>query len=86
LAPATRGKLDLAGKVADAIAAGGLTPPAIAQTQIGLQGAGLSPEQQLVAVRHVVDRFAETGKVEAGNGDIAGAFGGMMKPSCAWRR
>ena len=78
LAPATRGTLDLAGKVANAIAAGGLKPPAVAQTQIGLQGAGLSPEQQLVAVRHVIDRFAETGKLEASNGDIAGAFAGMM--------
>ncbi len=78
LSPATRGSLDLAGKVADAIAAGGLTPPAIAQTRIGLQGAGLSPEQQLVAVRYVIDQFAETGKVEAANGDIAGAFAGMM--------
>jgi EAL domain-containing protein (putative c-di-GMP-specific phosphodiesterase class I) len=78
LAPATRGSLDLAGKVCDAIAAGGLTPPKVAETRIGLQGAGLSAEQRLLALRYVIDRFADKGKVDAGDGDIAGAFAGLM--------
>jgi EAL domain-containing protein (putative c-di-GMP-specific phosphodiesterase class I) len=78
LAPATRGSLNLAGKVSDAIAAGGLTPPKVAETRIGLQGAGLSAEQRLLAMRYVIDRFADKGKVDAGDGDIAGAFAGLM--------
>lgn len=38
VAPTTRSGLDLARKVADAIAAGGLTPPAVAETRLALQG------------------------------------------------
>jgi len=78
LAPATRGSLNLAGKVSDAIAVGGLTPPKVAETRIGLQGAGLSAGQRLLALRYVIDRFADKGKVDAGDGDIAGAFAGLM--------
>jgi EAL domain-containing protein (putative c-di-GMP-specific phosphodiesterase class I) len=78
LAPATRGSLNLTGKVSDAIAAGGLTPPKVAETRIGLQGAGLSAEQRLLAMRYVIDHFADKGKVDAGDGDIAGAFAGLM--------
>ena len=78
LSPATLGTLELARKVSDAIAAGGLTAPMIAETQIGLQGVGLSPEQRLLSLRYVIDRFAEKGKLDGGNGDIAGAFAGMM--------
>ena len=78
LAPATRGGLNLAGKVCDAIAAGGLAPPKVAETRIGLQGAGLSAEQRLLALRYVIDCFADKGKVDAGDGDIAGAFAGLM--------
>lgn len=76
VAPVARGRLDLAGKVSDAIAAGGLTPPKIAESRIGLQGAGLSAEQRLLALRYVVDRFADQGK--AVEGDIASAFAGML--------
>jgi hypothetical protein len=57
----------------------GLTPPKIAETRLGLQGAGLTPEQRLLAMRYVIDRFAEKGKVDAPNGDIGGAFAGMME-------
>lgn len=78
LSPATHGTLQLARKVSDAIAAGGLTAPRIAETRIGLQGVGLTPEQRLLSLRYVIDRFAEKGKVDKGNGDIAEAFAGMM--------
>jgi len=78
LASATRGSLGLSQKVAEAIAAGGLTPPKIAEIRIGLQGVELSPEQRLLSLRYVVDRFAEKGKVEAGDGDISSAFARMM--------
>jgi len=79
VAPATSGSLNIASKVSDAIAAGGLTPPKIAETRLGLQGAGLTPEQRLLAMRYVIDRFAEKGKIDTGNGDIAGAFAVMME-------
>lgn len=79
IASATSGSLNIASKVSDAIAAGGLTPPKIAETRMGLQGAGLTPEQRLLSMRYVIDRFAEKGKVDTGNGDIAGAFALMME-------
>jgi EAL domain-containing protein (putative c-di-GMP-specific phosphodiesterase class I) len=79
LAPAASGSLNIAGKVSDAIAAGGLTPPQIAETRLGLQGAGLTPEQRLLVMRYVIDRFAEKGKVDAPNGDIGGAFAAMIE-------
>jgi len=77
LAPATRGNLDLAGKLATAISAGGLTPPKISETRIGLHGAGLSPEQRMLSLRYVIDRFAEKGRLDT-KGDISDAFAGMM--------
>jgi EAL domain-containing protein (putative c-di-GMP-specific phosphodiesterase class I) len=79
IASATSGSLNIASKVSDAIAAGGLTPPKIAETRLGLQGAGLTPEQRLLSMRYVIDRFAEKGKIDTGNGDIAGAFATMME-------
>ena len=83
VAPATRGGLDLARKVADAIAAGGLTPPPVAEIRLSLQGPGLSPEQRLLSLRYVIDRFAEKGKVEGGDGDIGSAFAHMMEEAQA---
>ena len=77
LAPATRGKLDLSGKLAEAISAGGLTPPRMSEIRVGLHGAGLSAEQRLLSVRYVIDLFAQKGKLDAA-GDIADAFTGMM--------
>lgn len=77
LAPATRGNLDLSGKLAAAISAGGLTPPKISETRIGLHGAGLSAEQRMLSLRYVVERFAEKGKLDT-KGDISDAFAGMM--------
>jgi EAL domain-containing protein (putative c-di-GMP-specific phosphodiesterase class I) len=83
VAPATRGGLDLARKVADAIAAGGLTPPPVAEIRLSLQGPGLSPEQRLLSLRYVIGRFAEKGKVEGGDADIGSAFTHMMEETQA---
>ncbi|MBA2587821.1 MAG: EAL domain-containing protein [Alphaproteobacteria bacterium] len=77
LAPATRGKLDLSGKLAEVMTEGGLTAPQMTETRIGLHGAGLSPEQRLLSLRYVIDRFAEKGRLDA-KGDISDAFNGMM--------
>jgi EAL domain-containing protein (putative c-di-GMP-specific phosphodiesterase class I) len=79
VASATRGALNIAGKISDAIAAGGLTPPKVSETRLGLQGAGLTPEQRLLSVRYVIDQFTEKGKIDARNGDVAGIFAGMME-------
>jgi EAL domain-containing protein (putative c-di-GMP-specific phosphodiesterase class I) len=78
VAPATRGSLGLAETIAAVITAGGLKAPAIAETRIGLAGAGLTPEQRLLALRHVIERFAEKGRFDDRDGDIAGVFTGMM--------
>jgi len=77
LAPATLGNLDLAGKLAAAISAGGLTPPKMSETRIGLHGAGLSAEQRMLSLRYVIERFAEKGKLDT-KGDISDAFADMM--------
>jgi len=78
LSPATKGSLDIARKVADAFSAGGLVPLKVAETSIGLRGGGLSPEQRLLAMRYVIEQFAEKGKADNRDGDIAGIFAGMM--------
>ncbi|HWA69458.1 MAG TPA: EAL domain-containing protein [Rhizomicrobium sp.] len=78
LSPATRGSLGLGRAISDAIAAGGLAAPAIAEAQIGLRGPGLSEEQRLLSLRYVIDRFAEKAKIDTGDGDIASIFAGMM--------
>jgi EAL domain-containing protein (putative c-di-GMP-specific phosphodiesterase class I) len=78
LAPMMRGPLGLAKLVQAAIAEGGLTPPRIAEMQIGLQGPGLTPEQRLLSLRYVIERFAGQGKFEAGDGDISSVFTSMM--------
>lgn len=82
LAPATRGSLGLAAAIADAITAGGLKAPAIAETRIGLASAGLTPEQRLLSVRYVIERFAEKGRLDT-DGDIAAVFAGMMDETLA---
>jgi EAL domain-containing protein (putative c-di-GMP-specific phosphodiesterase class I) len=79
VSPSSQGKLDLARKVADAFTAGGLAPPKVAEIRLSLLGPGLSPEQRLLALRYVISRFAEKGKVDAGDGDISSAFANMME-------
>lgn len=74
-----RGKLGLVQRITDAITAGGLAAPKVAETQIGLGGAGLSKEQRLLTLRYVIDRFAEKGRLDGGEVDVADAFGAMME-------
>ncbi|HVW75354.1 MAG TPA: EAL domain-containing protein [Rhizomicrobium sp.] len=83
VAPATRGSLDLARAIAEAIAAGGLAPPVVAETRMALLGPDLSPEQRILSLRYVIGRFAEKGKFEAGDGDIGSAFASMMEETQA---
>jgi EAL domain-containing protein (putative c-di-GMP-specific phosphodiesterase class I) len=77
--PSSRGELGLARKVADAIAAGGLTPPKVAEGRLALKGPELSPEQYILSLRYVIGRFAEKGRIEAGEADIGSAFASMME-------
>jgi len=79
LAPATKGALNIAGKLNEAITAGGLIPPRIAETRLGLQGAGLSAEQRLLSMRYVIDQFAEKGRLGSHSGDLGSVFTGMME-------
>jgi EAL domain-containing protein (putative c-di-GMP-specific phosphodiesterase class I) len=78
LAPAMRGSLDLAGKLSAAFTAGGLTAPEISESRIGLQSPSLSPEQRLLSLRYVIDRFAQKGQTDLSSGDMANVFAGMM--------
>ncbi len=77
LASATRGSLGLAQKITDAIKAGGLEAPKVSESRIGLVGAGLTSDQRMLALRYVVEQFAQKGKVE-GDGDIASSFALLM--------
>jgi EAL domain-containing protein (putative c-di-GMP-specific phosphodiesterase class I) len=79
VAPATSGSLNIAGKVSEAITAGGLAAPRISETRVGLQGPALTPEQRLLSMRYVIDRFAEKGRLESSKGDIADVFSSMME-------
>ena len=79
VAPAAGGPLNIAGKISDAIAAGGLTPPKVSEARLGLGGANLTSEQRLLSMRYVIGRFAEKGRIEPGNGDISGIFAAMME-------
>lgn len=79
LAPATRGNLELARKITEVISADGLKVPRVSEMRVGLLGAGLSQEQRLLAMRYVIDRFAEKGRFDSSDGDIASAFTQMME-------
>jgi EAL domain-containing protein (putative c-di-GMP-specific phosphodiesterase class I) len=76
LSLATRGSLGLIKKITEAIAAGGQKAPKISETRIGLVGVGLTPEQRMLSLRYVVEKFAQKGKTDSD--DIASAFAGLM--------
>jgi EAL domain-containing protein (putative c-di-GMP-specific phosphodiesterase class I) len=78
ISPARLG-LDLGKLLGAALSGAGLKSPAVRETKIGLQGPGLSPEQRLLAVRFVVDRFADKGRIDAKDGDIASGFTAMLE-------
>ena len=78
LSSAGKDSLDIARKIAEAFAVAGIAPLKVAETSIGLRGGGLSPEQRLLAMRYVIEQFADKGKVDDRDGDIAGIFAGMM--------
>lgn len=48
------------------------------ESSVSLQGPGLSQEQRVLAVRYVVEQFAESGKMLTGDGDISSGFAAMM--------
>ena len=79
LAPASKGALGLARRIADAITAGGLKAPRMEEAHVTLDAPGLTPEQRLMALRYTIGRFAEQGRVAIGEDDIATAFEGMMQ-------
>ena len=62
VAPTSRGELDLARKVTDAIAAGGLTPPKVSESRLAMEGPDLSPEQRILSLRYVIGHFATKGQ------------------------
>ncbi len=77
IAPATRGSLGLIKKITDAITAGGLAAPKVSEARIGLIGAGLSPQQRMLSLRYVVEKFSQQAKVD-GDGDIGSSFAALM--------
>ena len=79
LSPAMRGDLGLARKVAEAISADGLKAPRVSEMRLGLQATELSDEQRLLAMRYVIDRFAEKGKFDSSDVDLASIFTKMME-------
>ena len=79
IAPGRRGPLGLGKLLAKVFADDGLAAPQIKESAVSLQGPGLSAEQRMLALRYVVERFAEKGRIEARDGDIASAFGTLME-------
>ncbi|HEY5347770.1 MAG TPA: EAL domain-containing protein [Rhizomicrobium sp.] len=70
--------INLAKAVRAALSEKGLSAAKVNEACLSLQGPGLSPEQRVLALRYVVEHFAESGKMLAGNGDISGGFAAMM--------
>jgi EAL domain-containing protein (putative c-di-GMP-specific phosphodiesterase class I) len=68
----------LAASIAATLKDSGLDNPRVTGTLVSLAGGGLSDEQRLLAVRHVVSRFAQ-GKHDAKPGEnLAAAFDNMV--------
>jgi EAL domain-containing protein (putative c-di-GMP-specific phosphodiesterase class I) len=79
LSAANLGDLQLADSIAGAFRDSNLTPPAMSETRIGLRGDDLSEEQRILAMRYVLDQFADGKKVQTANGDIGAAFSSMIE-------
>jgi EAL domain-containing protein (putative c-di-GMP-specific phosphodiesterase class I) len=77
VAPVERGNLDLAQKLADILTASGLIPPTVAETRMSLNAPNLSPEQRILSMRYVLNRFANQARMP--NTDIGSAFASMME-------
>ncbi len=78
IADAVKGPPNLAGHIRSALAADGLAETKIEETLVSLKGKSLSPEQRMLAVRYVVDRFAAGRNATDGKGDLGDAFNAMM--------
>ena len=76
-------KSKLAGDIRAALKEGGLEHSKVAETLIALTGGGLTAEQRLLAVRHVVGRFAQ-GKHDGKPGDdLVAVFDTMVSETQA---
>ena len=77
ISPAAHGPLRLVKQITAAISSKGFSAPKMSEARMGLEGAGLSPEQRLLSLRYVIDHFSRKGHV-GDESDIAGAFVRMM--------
>jgi EAL domain-containing protein (putative c-di-GMP-specific phosphodiesterase class I) len=68
----------LADRIGNAIREGDLDPLEIKQVLVSLRGRGLTAEQTMLALRHVVGRFAESTLKPPAPGDLADAFDAMV--------
>ena len=68
----------LAERIGSAIKQDDLGPLEIEQILVSLRGRGLTPEQTMLALRHVVGRFAESTLKPPPPGDLADAFESMV--------
>ena len=79
LSAATLGDLQLTQKVGAAFAEIGVSAPQMAEARLSLQGSGdLASEQRLLALRYVIDQFAENKKIDLPRGDVGAAFAQMI--------
>jgi EAL domain-containing protein (putative c-di-GMP-specific phosphodiesterase class I) len=78
IADAVRGPTDLAGRVRAALADGGLPQAMIQETLVSLKGRNLAPQQRMMAVRYVVERFSAGQQTPGSAGDLSEVFDNMI--------
>jgi EAL domain-containing protein (putative c-di-GMP-specific phosphodiesterase class I) len=69
---------DFAGRIRRALFEGGAGKAKISESQLSMKSDGLSMGQRLLALRYVVDRFANGKKARDIGKDLVGSFGAMM--------
>ena len=78
VANALREESQLADRVRKALAEGGVNTPLVGDALISLKGRDLTPDQRMLAIRYVVDRFVNGEQACNSPADIALAFHDMM--------
>jgi EAL domain-containing protein (putative c-di-GMP-specific phosphodiesterase class I) len=78
-----RGARDLAAKIQGAVRERGLEGLHVEEVLLSLKGRNLTPEQNVLALRYAVTRFAEGKMKSVADADLAGMFDRMMDETLA---
>ena len=77
IGPASPSKKPLADRIRGALNEGGVGSLSVDETSVSLKGEGLSPDQRILAVRYVVEKFAASGRKDMPN-ELGEAFTTML--------